>query len=410
MKTRSVFILSLALNLALIGWVAGRVGRARGDVVAEERSVAPASQPPAEASSALPGSAAEVAIAYQTNRFHWRQMETNDLVQLAANLRAVGCPEKTVRDLVLARARRALDQLSAVQPALPFWTTGRQREHAERLIELENLAVAKRICTEVEGALGGGAFPENARSRHDLVEQALMRFVCGPMPEENYWQLQMTFARAEARSEEVNVRSRGVLLAEDEQALERAKQLFQRELRAVLSPAEFEEFTARTGFLEFANDVCLAATDLSLAEIRQIGLLRGRHIVAGLEGSPDGGPKLSDEAEERFQTELRQALGETRYAQFQRAADHDFRALFELGRENQLAPEAAVSVYELRRATAQEVATVRADASVPEFERAQRLARIQSQTQEAVLKILGATASGQYLGSGGAWVTNVTRL
>src|SRR2546426_2113445 len=37
-----------------------------------------------------------------TNQFRWRQLETEDYRAYIARLRAIGCPEQTIRDIVIA--------------------------------------------------------------------------------------------------------------------------------------------------------------------------------------------------------------------------------------------------------------------------------------------------------------------
>src|SRR6266850_5923357 len=44
-----------------------------------------------------------------TNQFRWRQLETEDYRAYIARLRAIGCPEQTIRDIVIAD----LDKLMA---------------------------------------------------------------------------------------------------------------------------------------------------------------------------------------------------------------------------------------------------------------------------------------------------------
>src|SRR5437868_6638046 len=45
---------------------------------------------------ALPRSAQ---VVYRTNQFHWSQIESSDYRAYIANLRAIGCPEPTIRDI-----------------------------------------------------------------------------------------------------------------------------------------------------------------------------------------------------------------------------------------------------------------------------------------------------------------------
>ena len=158
-----------------------------------------------------------------------------------------------------------------------------------------------------------------------------------------------------------------------------------------------------------ADDVRFEATDLTLAEIRQVALMRGRLNFAKLDGWFDG-QRLSDEQEAQFTSDLRQFLGAARYAQVERATDDDFKRLFDLSRDNQLPRETALQAFELRQLTAREVAALRADPALATAERQQRLAAVQAETQAAMLQLLGATAWQAYLQHGGSWLTNVSGL
>jgi hypothetical protein len=42
--------------------------------------------------------------------FAWRQIETTNYVQYIANLRGIGCPEETIRDIIVADVTHIYDQ------------------------------------------------------------------------------------------------------------------------------------------------------------------------------------------------------------------------------------------------------------------------------------------------------------
>lgn len=400
----------MLLNLALVGGAACWLGRPRDDAVSEERCVAPAARAPLMAETLPSAGQATASVAYRTNGFRWSRIETNHLVPFALNLRAIGCPGKTIRELINARAVRALDRLGRDPgPKLPFWTAGLRRERAEHEAEREALAERDKILASVEQVLGPGSFPEDPKLREEFVDQAILRFVSGPMSEATFSRLRMALARQEARQEEIRARARGVVLAADERAMKQVSQQFRAELAAILSPAEFEELSARFGIMKSADRVSFEATDLTLAEIRELGRLHWRFGAVGPEKG-FGGDNLSEEEEAQLTRDLRQFLGEPRYAEFERATDHDFKTLFELGKDNQLPREVAVQAFDLRQLTAAEVAALRGNKSLSDGERQQRLAAMQAETQAAMLKVLGATACQQYLQRGGSWVTNLSGL
>jgi hypothetical protein len=402
--------MSLCLNVALAGVA---VCLLKQPVPPGSRESAATISEPATASAiaCLPAaSSLPATVAYVTNRFAWSAVEAEDFEQLAANLRAIGCPEKTVRDVVVARARRGLEQLSPrAKPKLAFWMAGVRRAQAQREAERERAETRAMILARAEHAVGRDVSIEDGKMTEDLVEQAVVRFVSGPMPEETFWRVACLLVRQEARRDEIRARTQGVWLEEDEAIMKDLGRQFYGELAAVLRPAELEEFTARVGMMKLTDEVRFEATDLNLAEIRQVALIRARFDDPAMEEWFDHGSS-KDQREAQVAQAVREFLGESRYAQVERAADSDFKTLFDLGRDHHLPREAAVKAFELRQLTGQEVARLRADLTLSEAERQQQLAQIQTQVQAGVSKVLGEAACTHYLNQGGAWLTNISGL
>ncbi len=368
-------------------------------------AVPPASPPTTVSNQLAPA-------AYVTNRFAWREVEAEEFEQLALNLRAIGCPEKTVRDIIVARARRVLERIErAAEPRLPFWTAGARRTQARLEAERQARSAREQIIARLERILGRDAFSEAPMHTARFDEQAITRFVVGPMPDETFFKVAARLDWFHARRAELNSDTRGVWLDEDHARLAQLRERYHRELGELLSPAQREEMTARMTIIPVVGEVKFEATDLTVAEVRQLGLIRARFIDP-LSGHDSilGEQGLADGKEEELRTAERNFLGEARFAQFERAADANFKELFDLGRESNLPREAAEKVFDLRQLTAREFELVRGDKSLPDADRQRRLAQMQAEVQQAVMQVLGATASGQYLGRGGTWLTNLNRL
>ena len=63
----------------------------------KEMSLAPAKAPPPPEPPV---------VVFKTNRFDWAQVESGDYRQYIANLRSIGCPEATIRDLIMTDVMR----------------------------------------------------------------------------------------------------------------------------------------------------------------------------------------------------------------------------------------------------------------------------------------------------------------
>ena len=96
---KTILRISIFLNCALTGCLAflllnGRPARPRAEAPAE------AENPPPVAEGAMPAHGASPLA--EVRPFHWSQIESADYRTYIANLRAIGCPEQTIHDLVKA--------------------------------------------------------------------------------------------------------------------------------------------------------------------------------------------------------------------------------------------------------------------------------------------------------------------
>ena len=125
MNSRTPLILSLELNLGLLAVV----------------SVVMKNRPTPDASPASPGavpadaktnlrktSSVQRTITVRTNTLDWRTVESGDYKEYIANLRSIGCPEETIRDIIIADVNKLFeDRKKALKkPVEPFkfWETG----------------------------------------------------------------------------------------------------------------------------------------------------------------------------------------------------------------------------------------------------------------------------------------------
>ncbi len=408
MKLNAPIAISLSLNFALVIAAVGLFKKsgppgpgASAAALSETTTALTTSSRPAADLAPAPSTCV-------TNPFAWGRVEAEDWEQLATNLRAIGCPDKTVRDIVLARGRRALEQVSlAAEPKLTFWTAGIRRRRAQAAAARQAELAQEEIVARVERVVGPDVFLSDPKMMNRLEDQAVMRFLFGPLPDETFYQVAAKLAGFDARRAALEGRTLGMWLAEDETELAQLRGRYRRELATLLSPSQLEEMTARMAMIPRLDQLNFEATDLNAGEVRQLGMIRAR-FVDPLEASKfsNGEKSLTDEQDQERKQAERQFLGAARFAQLERAADGEFRALFSLSQEHALPRDAAATVFELRQLSAQEMQRLQRDNSLTDADRKERLTQMQAEVQQTVLQVLGAEVSGQYLGRGGAWLTN----
>jgi hypothetical protein len=97
---RVLLVLSLVLNVALALWLTGRTPLSMPGVAGGSLTNHPSVSPPAGPGIAEP--AIEGGLGTNPPSFRWSDIESTDYRQYIANLRAIGCPEQTIHDLVEA--------------------------------------------------------------------------------------------------------------------------------------------------------------------------------------------------------------------------------------------------------------------------------------------------------------------
>ncbi|MFM2083182.1 MAG: hypothetical protein RL380_1873, partial [Verrucomicrobiota bacterium] len=123
MNTRSLLVLSLVANLALGAWV----------VLKPAATPAPSSATASEKNAAAKAAAvkADSVAVTKVQAIDWRAVESDDYKKYIANLRSVGCPEETIRDIIIADVnklfedrKQALKKAKGPKEKFKFWETG----------------------------------------------------------------------------------------------------------------------------------------------------------------------------------------------------------------------------------------------------------------------------------------------
>src|SRR5436853_5301622 len=122
MKWRILVVGSVLLNAALVAAYFARPRTAAP--VSNDSETAP--QIKIVRSSDQPRSVRPLTVELTTtNGFHWSSVESPDYREYIANLRAIGCPEETIRDIVIADVNKLFgSRIAALYPTAKdykFW-------------------------------------------------------------------------------------------------------------------------------------------------------------------------------------------------------------------------------------------------------------------------------------------------
>jgi hypothetical protein len=416
MSARPWLILSLALNVALAGaivWAAlTRHGGSAPFSVAQQltnrtlriRKVVTESAPVT----------VEVAAP-----FHWGEVESTDYRVYMANLRTIGCPERTIRDIIVAD----LDQLYAARLHELFVPLHRQlwhllakfddlKDEGERYEEGVEAMQEERAAVLKE--LLGHEKPFQADDEEERVatqqaqENRLLDFL-SPEKREQVSGLRKNFEEARKqlwKSDHQLTQSERTERQQQQRELEANRD---RQLAELLTAEELAEYRLRNS--PYARNLLRESrVEFSEDELRKIvGATTAEQEAARQFPNTPEGKRQREELARRTSEELKAALGEVRFAEYERASDGRFEQLSQVIERYRLPDEKAAAAYDVLRQAEAQARQLRADASRPVEARTALLQAIRAETERTLAAELGARALTTYRDRGGdGWLNQLS--
>jgi len=390
MRWRVLAFIMLGVNLALAAALLFSSRHSNQAQTPEQSSLAPAAIGQARTNLVL-----------RRQFFTWREVESDDYPTYVANLRDIGCPEQTIRDIIIAD----INALYTRRRALEVVTPDQQWWRAEP--DTNVLAVATEKSRALEDERRGllGRLLGTNWEAGDLVSLprpsrpgiALDGPVLGALPTE-----------VKQTLEEINIHRQDALRSyidsqrregknPDPAELARIRQQTRSELQRVLNPAQLEEFLLRysesaadlrteIGQLKFFSPTpeefrgIFRSTDTLNEQIQLLGAATDPNSVAQRKA-------LEDQREKAIQL----ALGPARYEEYLLLHDPLYRDAVASARQDG-SPESAWLKYQISLASASEADRIRLDPSLTPEQRAIELKRLELQQLQA-----NTIAAGQEL-------------
>jgi len=400
----------LLLNLAVIAGLLAFLVSDRPQP-AGGRAEVPVANPAASAAAG-----AEPALVVVTNQFQWAQLESENYHEYIDRLRSIGCPETTIRDIIIAD----LDKLMAPEiralygrrPELTYWhpveeelandvdpreVTRKSNEIEKRKREIVRELVGADLVRERMELQGEEDFFER---RLAFLPEARRSDVRGIL--EKYQEVEQRFREKELEDGEP-------LDAGDRAQLRAIVREREAALAQLLSPDERAQF--ELWMSPSANQVRHALYGMNATEQEFLTAYQGQRVFDEKWSSRDEVfLSAADRAEmemdrQRMESELRAKLGDERYALYQRGQDEDFHSLSALVTRFKLPRDKAAEVYSYKRISDEIKAQVRVNSEMNEEQKSLALKAIAEETVGAVRAALGDRAFRYYQRTGQAgWV------
>ena len=327
-------------------------------------------------------------VVVRRHGFTWNEIESADFPTYIKNLRDIGCPEHTIRDIIVAEVNDLFAERMAKDINLPeqkWWLPDPDMEVLQT-----GMDQVRALQTEKEQlltALLGEGWQEQRN-----VAAAAIRFdgpILANISTEAKTSVERIEANARRTSSEMAQRARAENREISPQERARLLQETRRELAAVLNPEQLEEYLLRYSQTADEMRAQLRGFGASAEEFR--GIFRAEdQFDQQLATLGDDAASATRRTElERIRNEaVRQAIGPERFALYQASQNPLFRQAQEQAEQTGAPPEKVLPIFRVNEAVAGEIARIQADATLSEDQRRIALVTVQQQQQNSIQRIL----------------------
>jgi len=417
MKLSLIIALSLSANIILAGWW-----------LKAHHETALQTEPMETDSPALNKTAARQtsgAVETSSAQLSWLDLQTEDLKEFIARLRAVDCPEGTIEDLVLAEVNRRFGiKMRELWPQNnnpwgDYWKPyklnnnpaevkkNRDRMHQQQSLQKEKSALLVDLF---------GVDIEKQRLKEEGINPDNMGW--NPygnlsfLPEDKRAAAQKILDDFQDKEQEFYASVSGNW---DADARTRQKKLEQEKFAAlaeILTPDELREYKLRNS--QIANQIMseLRGVDLTRQQYEALYDIREKYGDSIYNYSNDGNTpdqiKQIEQNKKDMQAEIANALGADKQAELERANDYNYQQLASLAKRNNLPADTAGKIYDFKSAAEKAAQELRVNTDLTSDERQAALAQIRTETEQAVKTAFGSDKIyNRYVNSSGWWLNNI---
>ena len=415
MKIKAALILSVAVNIALGVAIVLRHAPDRGaasessaPATAVASAVVPANTLAAHNSTPAPAGsngAASIRITSKTGTNQppiWTYVESDDYHAYIANLRQLGCPEETIRDIILTDL---LKQYSTKVRELrnnenqPFWKAKLSSYDMDAVERRKMLRELTEERSQMYAELVGG----NLES--DL--NRLMGADGSPAPQYKFLAADRQQEMAKLmngyndRLQQMHEASRGFPDSQTREAMQALVRERDAAMESFLTPDEKRQRDLR--YSETAVSLIngpLTGVDVSQSEYERIYDLAAKmqsdrqtawsnaYAQAKAGGTRPAQPDFTA-SWDAYNAEVKSVLGDERYREFERSRDNDYRNILRFTQTFDLPQATAAQIYETRAAAQQQVRALFNQPSVDRNVAMQQVRQIEQQTEATLRQTLG---------------------
>ena len=379
MRWRLIALVSLGVNIALAAaWLrlAPRQA-ARGSGAALDQSATNQGKPN---------------VVLRRQLFSWREVESADYPTYIANLREIGCPEQTIRDIIIAD----VNMLFARKRATELVTTEQQWWRSEPDEEIARAAAEKaRKLEDERRTLLTRLLGPNWETgdlvnipRPSRVGVLLDGPTLGALPIETKQAIQNVSVRSQERMQAYLDAQRNAGKEPDAVELAKLRQQTRDDLARLLSPPELEEFLLR--YSQEANDLRAAfgqlrffnATPDEFRAVFRASDLLDQRIELLADAKDPSSLSARKALEDQRENAIKVALGPARYQEYRLLHDPVYRDAVATAEEAGT-PEAVNAIYAINLAALAEQNRIRGSTNLTADQKSIEMKRLELEQLQA---------------------------
>jgi hypothetical protein len=362
------------------------------------------------------GAASPVTV-IRTNAFDWAQLESEDYRTYITRLRSIGCPEQTIRDIVIADLEKMMaarvQQIEGHKEPPKYWKPDR-KELVRTADTLDKMARKQEVDFEkrevIRDLLGIDLAAERSRNQGetDFYEERLS--FLSPDQRTRVRIIMERANRAEVALREKSWLENDELTAEERKQLAEIQKGKEKEIASLLTSQELEQYN-----LWFSPSAYRVRDSFFAMEPSEDDFLAVYQIQRGFDEKwQDVEPanltpierQEYEQAQKDYEAAIHEYLGEDRYTQYQQSRDSDFQQLQAAAAQFGLNLGVASEVYGFKKVLEEERSRVGQMPGLTKEQRDRVSAALAEEAERSIIEVMGPKAYRYYLRSGaGKWIS-----
>jgi hypothetical protein len=388
MRARFWLIVSIGFNLFL----------AASLYVASE----PLKEPAVPVPPALDNVLVKTNVLVRRENFTWEQLQSANYATLIKNLRAIGCPEQTIRDIVItdvdrAYARRRVTEV--VYPNYQWWKSTPDAALVDAAEEkIQSLESERRAL--LAGLLGANWDPEAKELIAARAGVTLTGPILGDLPALTKQAVLDTVAAGQQKIENYQERQRLQGAAIDPMQMVRLREEPLVLLASELGPEAYDEFVLRYSPAAQQLREMMRTLELTPEQFRDLFSALSSIIgqpVYFYAGSDPALLKQQQQLVTQSDALIKATLGAPVYAGYQLNQDPLYRSSETMAQQLNLPDSVVQPIYQINRATQAEMDRIRKDDTLSNDEKIEALSQTQVEEQQSLQQLLGPEAFQRWL-------------